>query len=92
MKRLAVIMLFAVTALAADKWWDSYNKGVAAVNGGSWDLAAGSRVMVAADGGKRWRPSALVGLGVRYGRAPAGTLATGCPVAASTDLPSAPVM
>ncbi len=43
----------------------------------SWDLAAGSRVMVAAEGGKRWRPSALVALGVRHGRAPTGSIATG---------------
>jgi tetratricopeptide (TPR) repeat protein len=42
LKRLAVILLFACTALAAEKWWDAYNRGVAAVNGGSWDLAAKS--------------------------------------------------
>ncbi len=42
MKRLLFILLFAFTALAADKWWDAYNRGVAAVNGGSWDLAAKS--------------------------------------------------
>ena len=40
MKRVAILLLFACTALAAEKWWDSYNRGVAAVNGGSWDLAA----------------------------------------------------
>jgi hypothetical protein len=40
MKRLALVLLFACSALAApEKWWDSYNKGVAAVNGGSYDLA-----------------------------------------------------
>lgn len=36
---------------------------------GSWDLSAGSRVMLAG-GGETFRPHALVGLGVRYGRAP----------------------
>jgi tetratricopeptide (TPR) repeat protein len=42
MKRAMLIaMLFvAANALAADKWWDSYNKGAAAVNGGSYALAA----------------------------------------------------
>jgi tetratricopeptide (TPR) repeat protein len=41
-KRLMAILLVACTALAAEKWWDVYNRGVAAVNGGSWDLAAKS--------------------------------------------------
>jgi tetratricopeptide (TPR) repeat protein len=41
-KRLMAILLVACTALAAEKWWDAYNRGVAAVNGGSWDLAAKS--------------------------------------------------
>jgi hypothetical protein len=40
MKRLLAILMFATSALAADKWWESYNKGVAAVNGGSFQLAA----------------------------------------------------
>ncbi|HEX6096028.1 MAG TPA: hypothetical protein VF432_06885 [Thermoanaerobaculia bacterium] len=39
MRRLAVLLLFALPALAAEKWWDSYNRGVAAVNGGSYDVA-----------------------------------------------------
>jgi tetratricopeptide (TPR) repeat protein len=40
MKRLALLLLIALPALAApEKWWDSYNRGVAAVNGGSHDLA-----------------------------------------------------
>lgn len=40
MKRLALLLLLALPALAApEKWWDSYNRGVAAVNGGSYDLA-----------------------------------------------------
>lgn len=39
MKRLAILVLFALSAFAAEKWWDSYNKGVAAVNAGSHDLA-----------------------------------------------------
>jgi tetratricopeptide (TPR) repeat protein len=39
MKRLAILLLFALPALAADKWWDSYNRGVAAVNGGNYDVA-----------------------------------------------------
>ncbi len=40
MKRLAIVALFAFSAFAAEKWWDAYNRGVAAVNGGSFDLAA----------------------------------------------------
>lgn len=39
MKRVLVILLFAMNAFAADKWWDSYNKGVAAVNGRNYELA-----------------------------------------------------
>lgn len=35
----------------------------------SWDLAAGSRVMLAAEG-EHWRPHALVALGIRHGRSP----------------------
>ena len=41
MKRLAVLLLFAWSASGAEKWWDSYNRGVAAVNGGSHQLAVG---------------------------------------------------
>ena len=40
MKRVLAILLFASTAFAAEKWWDAYNRGVAAVNGGSYALAA----------------------------------------------------
>lgn len=40
MKRLAIFLLLATSALAAEKWWDSYNRGVAAVNGKSYQLAA----------------------------------------------------
>lgn len=41
MKRVAVLLLLASTALAAaEKWWDSYNRGVAAVNGKNYQLAA----------------------------------------------------
>lgn len=41
MKRALLLVLIASAAFAAqDKWWDSYNKGVAAVNGRSYDLAA----------------------------------------------------
>jgi tetratricopeptide (TPR) repeat protein len=40
MNRVTVILLFACGALAAEKWWDSYNRGVAAVNGKSYQLAA----------------------------------------------------
>jgi hypothetical protein len=40
MKRVLAILLFTCTALAAEKWWDSYNRGVAAVNGRSYELAA----------------------------------------------------
>ncbi len=36
---------------------------------GAWDLAAGSRFMLASEG-ERWRPHALVGMGVRHGRSP----------------------
>jgi hypothetical protein len=36
---------------------------------GSWDLSAGSRVILSG-GGEKLRPYALVGLGVRHGRAP----------------------
>jgi tetratricopeptide (TPR) repeat protein len=42
MKRVLAILLFATSAFAADKWWDFYNRGVAAVNGGSYALAASS--------------------------------------------------
>ena len=40
MKRVLAILLFASTSFAAEKWWDAYNRGVAAVNGGSYALAA----------------------------------------------------
>lgn len=40
MKRVAILLLLATSALAAEKWWDSYNRGVAAVNGKSYQLAA----------------------------------------------------
>ena len=40
MKRVLAILLFATSALAADKWWDAYNRGVAAVNGRNYALAA----------------------------------------------------
>lgn len=40
MKRVLTILLFASTVFAADRWWDSYNRGVAAVNGKNYDLAA----------------------------------------------------
>lgn len=40
MKRLAILLLLAASALAAEKWWDSYNRGVAAVNGRNYQLAA----------------------------------------------------
>lgn len=41
MKRVLAMLLVAGSAFAAEKWWDSYNRGVAAVNGRSYDLAAG---------------------------------------------------
>ena len=37
---------------------------------GGWDSQLGSRLLLAADGGRRLRPHALIGLGVRYGKAP----------------------
>ncbi len=41
MKRVAILLLLASGALAAtEKWWDSYNRGVAAVNGKNYQLAA----------------------------------------------------
>lgn len=45
MKRVLAILLFAIlfveqSAFAAEKWWDAYNRGVAAVNGNSHALAA----------------------------------------------------
>jgi len=40
MKRVLAILLLASSAFAAEKWWDAYNRGVAAVNGGSYALAA----------------------------------------------------
>jgi hypothetical protein len=41
MKRVAILLLLACSALAAaEKWWDSYNRGVAAVNGRNYQLAA----------------------------------------------------
>ncbi|HET8775785.1 MAG TPA: hypothetical protein VFP80_18450 [Thermoanaerobaculia bacterium] len=41
MKRVALLLLLASSALAApEKWWDSYNRGVAAVNGKNYQLAA----------------------------------------------------
>ena len=45
MKRVFAILLFAIlgveqSAFAAEKWWDAYNRGVAAVNGNSHALAA----------------------------------------------------
>lgn len=40
MKRVLAILLFASSAFAAEKWWDAYNRGVAAVNGGSYSLAS----------------------------------------------------
>ncbi|MGZ8711470.1 MAG: hypothetical protein ACXW28_14710 [Thermoanaerobaculia bacterium] len=40
MKRVLAILLFASTAFAAERWWDSYNRGVAAVNGKNYNLAA----------------------------------------------------
>lgn len=39
MKRILAILLVASTAFAAERWWDSYNRGVAAVNGKNYDLA-----------------------------------------------------
>ena len=42
MKRTALTLcclLFALTAAAEEKWWDSYNRGVAAVRGGSYPAA-----------------------------------------------------
>ena len=36
---------------------------------GSWDLQAGSRLMVASEG-ERWRPYLLLAVGLRHGRAP----------------------
>jgi tetratricopeptide (TPR) repeat protein len=45
MKRVLAILLFAIlvveqSAFAAEKWWDAYNRGVAAVNGNSYALGA----------------------------------------------------
>ena len=40
MRRVLAILLFASTAFAAERWWDSYNRGVAAVNGKNYGLAA----------------------------------------------------
>lgn len=41
MKRAAILLLLACSAFAAaEKWWDSYNRGVAAVNGKNYQLAA----------------------------------------------------
>ncbi len=40
MKRLALILLVATSAFATDKWADNYKKGVAAVNGRNYRLAA----------------------------------------------------
>jgi len=45
MKRALAILLFAIlsfvhSAFGAEKWWDSYNRGVAAVNGRNYELAA----------------------------------------------------
>jgi hypothetical protein len=44
MKRAFVVALFcvAVSAQAAEKWWDAYNRGVAAVNGKNYEVAAAS--------------------------------------------------
>ena len=40
MKKLIVILAIATSAFAAEKWADSYNKGVAAVNGKNYKLGA----------------------------------------------------
>ena len=40
MKRILAILLFATSALAAEKWLDAYNRGVAAVNGRSYKAGA----------------------------------------------------
>lgn len=41
MKRVAILLMLASSAFAAaEKWWDSYNRGVAAVNGKNYQLAA----------------------------------------------------
>ncbi len=40
MKRVLAVLLFASTAFAAERWWDSYNRGVAAVNEKNYNLAA----------------------------------------------------
>jgi hypothetical protein len=40
MKRLALLLLLALPLFAADKWYDNYEKGVAAVNGRNYRLGA----------------------------------------------------
>jgi tetratricopeptide (TPR) repeat protein len=43
---LIALLFVAVNAQAAEKWWDAYNRGVAAVNGASYD--AGAKALAAA--------------------------------------------
>ena len=42
MKRIVLLMLLSTSAFGAEKWWDAYNRGVAAVNSGNWNAAVTS--------------------------------------------------
>jgi tetratricopeptide (TPR) repeat protein len=42
MKRVVLLLLLATQAFGAEKWWDAYNRGVAAVNSSNWPLAVSS--------------------------------------------------